>query len=202
MMGAFPLSEAEIVALAESMAAGLESHPGLFPSPPVDASVLRADCAAFDAARSASLAARVAARTATRTKRASLDSLRRDMKRVLRYAEGVTEMDDDELGFLGWSAPRPRHHVAPGQPGALRIVREGDGWLLLRWHAPTDGGQPEFYRIERRFQAGEDWTEVGSASHPEITLEDQPCGPHLEYHVVAVNNSGESVPTNTVTAVL
>ncbi|HUW61496.1 MAG TPA: fibronectin type III domain-containing protein [Candidatus Bathyarchaeia archaeon] len=202
MMGAFPLSEAEIVALAERIAAGLEAHPGLFPSPPVDPAALRARRDAFSMAQSAAVTARVAARMATLTKDESLDALRVDMKQVLRYAESLTHMNDEKLGCLGWSAPHARQRIAPGQPGLLTIVREGDGWLLLRWHVPEDGGHATVYRIERRLDNHGDWDEAGSALHPEITLEKQPRGPHLEYRVVAVNNSGESVPSNTVTAVL
>ena len=67
MMGAFPLSEAEIVALAERIAAGLEAHPGFFPSPPLDSAALRARRDAFSVAQSAAVAARAAAHMATRT---------------------------------------------------------------------------------------------------------------------------------------
>jgi len=201
-MGAFPLSESEVVALAERIAAGLEAHPGFFPSPPISPAALRARCDAFGTAQTEAVEARAAAHLATRTKRESLGALKRDMKQVLRFAERVTFMNDEQLGCLGWSAPHTRQRIAPGQPGLLTIVREGDGWLLLRWHTPEEGGRPQAYRIERRIDGQGDWEQAGTALHPEITLEQQPCGPHLEYRIVAVNNWGESLPTNTVTAVL
>lgn len=202
-MAQFPFSEADMVALARSMASGLEARPDVFPSPPVNAAALEALIAGYGVARGAMVEARAAAAEATADKNRAAEHLREAMKSVLRYAENVTDFDDDRLKLLGWGGRRPRRPLkAPGQTGALEAVREGPGWVLLRWKAPRDGGKVRAYRIDRRASGETDWREAGMALHPEITLENQPRGLSMAYRVVAVNRAGAGLPGNEVAVVL
>lgn len=65
-----------------------------------------------------------------------------------------------------------------------------------------------FYRVERRVkdlsgQVTEEWgvwQQTTTAS--ELSLTSQPRGVEIDYRVFAVNVNGDSVPSNTVTAVL
>ena len=76
------------------------------------------------------------------------------------------------------------------------------------WHhyavarEPADGGAVAAYKIERRERPAGDWMLVNMAVESEATLNNQERGKEWEYRVVATNKAGESVPSNTVAAVL
>ena len=202
-MPRFPLSEADIAELAREVAAGLAAHGSVYPAPPVDAAALQARIDAYKGARADMIQAQAMAQQATAMKTEALHELVHDVKSVLRYAENVTDMQDALLKLLGWGAPRPRHPRAlPGEPGDLRPVREGPGWIHLRWKTPSEGGKPAVYRVERRRPGVDEWVHAGAPLKTEITLEDQPRGVLLEYRVIAINHSGQGVPSNTVEATL
>ncbi|MCI5157919.1 MAG: fibronectin type III domain-containing protein [Candidatus Electrothrix sp. AUS1_2] len=88
------------------------------------------------------------------------------------------------------------------QPRSLEAPRQGAGWLTLDWKAPSDGGRPVSYRIERRKLPGGDWETVGMAIATEATLNNQERGKEWEYRVIAANKAGEGEPSNAVMAVL
>lgn len=54
----------------------------------------------------------------------------------------------------------------------------------------------------RREREGGSWEDVGTAVISEATLVEQPKGKELEYHIIAVNKSGEGEASNTVMVVL
>ena len=58
------------------------------------------------------------------------------------------------------------------------------------------------YKIERREQPTGAWMMVNMAFESEATLNNQDRGKDWEYRIVATNKAGESVPSNTVAAVL
>ena len=90
----------------------------------------------------------------------------------------------------------------PGQPRSLEAPHRGWGWIFLDWKRPADGGDIAAYKIERRERPSGDWILVSMAIEPESTLNNQERGKDLEYRVIATNKAGESVPSNTVAAVL
>jgi hypothetical protein len=57
-------------------------------------------------------------------------------------------------------------------------------------------------RVERREHPVGAWAIVGVAIETETTLVNQERGKEWEYRVVALNKAGESLPSNTVFAVL
>ena len=201
-MARFPKSEAEILALGQSMATGLAANAAVYPAPPVSVANLGAALSAYVTAKNAATAAQ-AAEQATATKDEALQTLTDSMKADIRYAENTVNYDDDKLKLIGWAGRAAKTSLeAPGQARTLEAPREGEGWVFLDWKEPVDGGAVAAYKIQRRLRPNGPWTDVGMAIESEITLTNQERGKEWEYRVIAVNKSGEGQPSNTIMAVL
>ncbi len=202
-MASFPKSESRIATLAEMVAAGLAGHGEVYPDPPVAPADLAYLLADYADARHAALAAQTTAEMATAAKNDRLAALIAATKRDLRYAENTVRLNDEQLGLLGWSAPRrPSPLAAPGQSQNLTAFEPGEGRLELRWKKPADGGRPSAYRIVRRQQPDGPWQDAAVAVITAIELPAEPRAVELEYRVIAVNRTGEGRPSNTVAVVL
>jgi hypothetical protein len=202
-MPQFPRAESEIAALAQSIIAGLQNNPGVYPMPPVAYPALQSQLLAFGTAQQASVAAQAAARQAIDTKDAVLADLTDAMKSILRYAENTVDYDDAKLKLLGWNGRAERQALeAPGQCRTLEAPRQGEGWLLLDWKEPLEGGKLAAYKIQRRARPTGAWQDVATAIVSELTLVDQPRGAEQEYRVIALNRAGEGQPSNAVMVVL
>ena len=187
-MPKFPKREADILALANAMLAGYAAHSVDFPShigPPVLAMK-----------RFVYISAKLAA-------------LVEKMKAELKKSEVDVGSDSEKLEYIGWgpkASPTPAD--PPGQPRNLEVVIQEAGTVLLDWKSPArgSGGNVRTYVIKRRQQpeGGEfgKWQQAGVALETEATLVNQPRGLQLEYRVKAINNGGESIPSNTVAVVL
>ena len=66
----------------------------------------------------------------------------------------------------------------------------------------ADGGAVAAYKIERRERPAGECILVSMAIESEATLNNQERGKDWEYRVIATNKAGESVPSNTVSAVV
>ncbi len=202
-MAQFPRSEAEILVLAQEMAAGLAANPATYPSPPVAVLDLTTAAAAYVVANTGAVAAQAAAELATGTKNDALAALVDAMKDDLRYAENTVDFDDDLLKLIGWGGRSSRTSLEPpGQPRTLEAPKEGEGWVFLDWKEPVVGGAVAAYKIRRRLRPAGLWGDVGTAIESEITLIEQERGKEWEYRVIAINKAGESEPSNTVMVVL
>ncbi len=62
-------------------------------------------------------------------------------------------------------------------------------------------GWHDVYRIERPERLADDWMLIPLALESEATLTNQERGKDWEYRVIAVNKSGEGIPSNTVAVV-
>ena len=202
-MARFPIREAEIVALAQSIINGLTQHTADFPSPPPDAANLSAMLAEFNARTQASIQAEAVAQQAHAAKDEAQQELTDIMRNVLRYAETTANGDDAKLKLLGWGGKAERTSLqVPGQPRSLEASRQGPGWVFLDWKEPIEGGKPAAYKVQRRERPNGDWSDIGTAITSELTLTDQPRGKDWEFRILALNRAGESEPSNTVEAVL
>lgn len=198
----FPIREAEIKALAQSMVAGLTNSPD-FPAPPVPWQEVQALLGTFNELCDAQVAALAAAEQATSEKKEGLERLVRAMQTDLRYAEDAAKGDDALLSALGWGGRAAATALqAPGQPRTLEAPRQGEGWIFLDWKQPSEGGAVTAYKIERRERPSGAWMLVAMAIESEATLTGQERGKDWEYRVTATNKAGESIPSNTVSAVL
>jgi len=199
----FPNTEGEIGKLAQFLISGLRSQQETFPAPPVPPDELQTRFATYVTAREAAVEASGLAASSYTMKDEALDELVADMKSNIRYAENTADFDDGKLKTLGWGGRSSKNsRDVPGQVGSLSSPREGPGWLLLEWQQPVEGGKVSAYRIQRRRHAEEVWEEAGMAVENQALLSGQERGVGLVYHVIAVNKTGEGVPSNIVTTVL
>jgi len=63
----------------------------------------------------------------------------------------------------------------------LEAMQQGDGWTLLDWKEPVDGGRVIEYKIQRRNRTDGARQDVATAIQTESTLVDQPKDAQLEY---------------------
>lgn len=206
-MPTFPKREADAVALANAMIAGFQQNPTVFPH--ADVPGMQALRTAYDTKKSEQLDAEAKAQLITEAKDQALAALEDLMKNQLRQSEVDTSDDPVKLAMIGWGPKAPAQPSnPPGQPRNLDPVIQGPGTLFLDWKAPapSPGGRVRTYLIERREQATggsfNEWHQVGIALDSELTLTEQPRNIQLEYRIIAVNNGGNSVPSNTAAVVL
>ena len=206
-MPSFPKREADAVALADAMIAGYQQNPSVFPH--ADATTLQTLRTAYQTKKNEQLDAEAKAQLATEGKDAALVSLEDLMKVQLRQSEVDTADDAEKLGLIGWGPKAPAQPSnPPGQPRNLDPVVQGPSTLFLDWKAPAPGpgGRVRTYLVERREQvsggAFNEWHQVGIALDSELTLTEQPRNVQMEYRVIAVNNGGNSLPSNTAAVVL
>jgi len=202
-MARFPITEADIVALAEAMEAGLAANAATYPAPPVAPLALGVLIGGYTGAKNAAIAALAAAELATAAKNDVLADLVDAMKDDLRYAENTVDFDDDKLKLIAWAGRKVATPLAiPGQARLLEAPRQGEGWVFLDWKKPADGGKPAAYRVMRRERPAGLWEDVATAVITEATLVEQPRTKELEYRIIAVNKAGEGEPSNTAMVVL
>jgi hypothetical protein len=202
-MARFPRTESEIKALAQNIVTGLAANAADFAAPPVASIALQALLDSFITLCDEQVAALSAAEQVTQTKTAGLEELITAMKADLRYAEDAVDYDDAKLTALGWGGKSAATALGvPGQPRSLEVPRQGEGWIFLDWKKPADGGAVAAYKIERRERPTGEWMLVNMAIESEATLNNQERAKDWEYRIIATNKSGESIPSNTVAAVL
>jgi hypothetical protein len=202
IMARFPVTESEILALAQKMIVGLTANPN-FPSPPVSNEALDSLRVAFQRADDAAQAADAAARRAHEDKDVKLAALVTAMRSDVLYAESVARNNDPVLQEIGWgSRAVPVKLQTPGQCLNLNGARQDEGVIVLRWNKPKQGGKVETYLVQRRERMGGSWQFLINAWEPWIVLTGQPRNVELEYRVVGGNKAGEGIPSNTVMAVL
>jgi hypothetical protein len=200
----YPSREADLLRLANDIAAGLAAHTDVFPAPPVSPEELQQALTEHDGNREAAIQARAAAALSTAAKDASLAKIEDLSKSVIRYGENHTRGDDGKLQLLGWAGRRSRTVTVtepPAQPRTLEVIREGKDWVFLDWKEPIEGGEVAADRVQRRTRDG-DWTDVGMSVESEVTLNGQETGVEYEYRVIAVNRAGEGPASNVARAVL
>jgi len=132
-----------------------------------------------------------------------LSKIASGLKRNLRFIELITNGNDVELTKYGWGTRRKRQKIKPPeQPRYLEDVKQGEDYLILDWKAPIGGGKVKVYKIYRRVEGENEAQIINSALFTEIKLLNQPRKVTLQYYVTAVNNAGESLPSNTISVVL
>lgn len=202
-MARFPITEADIVALAQAIESGLAANTALYPAPPVLPAGLTLLVGAYTTAKNAAIATQAAAEQATADKDDALEDLVDAMKSDIRYAENTVDYDDDKLKLIGWAGRKAAAPLAvPGQARLLEAPRQGEGWVFLDWKKPVVGGRVSAYKVMRRERPAGPWQAVATAVISEATLVDQPRAKELEYRIIAVNKAGDGEPSNTAMVVL
>jgi hypothetical protein len=202
-MANFPKTENEIIALANSMKAGLAANPDIYPAPPAPEALLTSALTSLQTLIDQTTAARAAAEAATAEKVTMLQTIVTLMKKDLSYAENTVGNDDAKLKLLGWGGRKdPTPTSVPGQPRQLIATDQGEGTLTLTWLAPVEGGKTTNYVVQRRLKTELTWTEIASTYQRTISLAQQGRGVELEYSVVATNKAGNGPVSNSVVVVL
>ena len=211
-MANFPRNELEIVSLAEQMIAGYTAHPAYFPSidPLVELAALQTALTNYQDQRISQEDAKSQAQIATATKEDALVELIEAMKNDLKLSEVDCASDPAKLTEIGWGPKAPAVPItAPNAPNNLTAVFEGDGVIEFKWNRPlVDVNKPVTnYIIQRRDQltpegAFTEWETVDMVYHPQAQLTDQPTMVKMEYRVFASNAAGQTLPSNTFSAVL
>jgi len=200
----FPNSDSELIALTQKLIAGLQENSD-FPSPPVSSSDLRNSLDAFIGQCDAQASTQAAAEQATAAKNIGREQLATEVKADLHYAEYAVDGDDAKLTRLGWGARSPHTPIsAPGQPFKFQIARSGFGEAKATWKRPSEGGPAACYLIKMRVSGGDggSWVSAGTFVGVEAELTNLERGKELEFHIIALNRAGESLPSNSVTVVL
>lgn len=199
-MPTFPRPESEIIELANQMIAGYTENPSIFPN--ADVAGLTAARDTFVASSEAHTKAQALAKLATKTKEGDRVELTGFMKRQLRQSEVDTASNPTQLSIIGWSPKDPpTPQPVPGEPRLFVCTKQGKGTVAFDWKTPSheEGGPVRSYLVKRRDAdangAFGDWNQVGACTETKISLQDQPRGILLEYHVVGINPAGEGDPS-------
>ena len=200
-MAQFPITEPEIISLAQAIIIGLKAHPDEFTVPPVNSDDLQQQLNDVLNSRDEVTTLQARLSEATARTRKFLERLIASMKMILKYAEQTTPKEKWTL--LGWaSRAEPVALQVPGQPRNLECLRRGDNSIQLDWKAPKDGGKVGVFHIERRIMPNGEWTLLTTSFGTEIILTDQPKGNTLEFRVIAHNKEGHGIESNVVTVIL
>jgi hypothetical protein len=201
-MASFPKDEQSTIVLATDVSEGIERNATTFPSPPVPATEMKSDLAAYHAKQGDIQAAEAQLRLEIQEKNEIYLRIRKATRRNVNYGEDVAQGDEAILDMINWGTRAdPQRLQAPGQCRALEIIGQGTGWVRLDWKEPVDGGDVASYKIQRS-EDGEHFTNVDSAVDSIAALFEQPTAKKLFYRVVAINRAGEGMPSNTVNLTL
>jgi hypothetical protein len=199
----FPRREAEVAELARRIVAGLIENSDDFPSPPIPPEELEKTLDAYVAAHNETVEARAALAEAVSVKDERLNTLVRDMKLQLSYAEHAVGFNNSRLKALGWRKRKePSPMLPPGPARQLDVKREGPGWVSLVWKKPSEGGPVAYYQVKVRHQGKSEWRDDARCFETALKLKGQERGVTLEYCVVTVNKAGEGMESSLVTALL
>lgn len=211
-MAKFPVRRADKDALYARILAGVAANPAEFPSgagQPFDTAALTAGVASKDMAVAAMQEAIAQARIAVEEANRIYAVCDQEAKRLLNTGVAIHGRNSAVLAFIGYRPSRSPVREAPGSPRVLEAVRQGPGELMLDWKSPgAVGGRVSFYRVIRQkrsiggvqVESWGAWQVTTTAT--EFTLTDLERGVEYDFAVVAVNASGESLPSNTVSVVL
>ncbi len=196
----FPKKEAEVVALAETVASGLTLNAKTYPNLPILVKDMQALITDFIKARDNEVAKHAIADSATIAKNKNLEDLIQALKKNLRYAENTVDFNNAKLEQLGWSGRKLKGTgQPPGETLSLEKTAIGDEWISLAWKKPVKGGRIAKYNVERKEVLTGEWEIVATVKITETNLVNQPVGKDLRYRVFAQNASGEGDPSNSIT---
>ena len=204
IMAQYPRRHAEVTALVDLVIAGFTEHPGEFPHG--DAGQLETARAEFITAGYDLADANAQTDMAASVKKQKFHQLEAVMKQQIKLAQVDCAADPVKLSFIGWG-PRRRGETIepPDAPHSLRILDRSEDTLTLTWRKPPRNPHRPVgcYQVYRRPVNGsaESWQLAGTALETEFPLTSPPAG-QTEYRITALNRTGESLPSNTITVVV
>jgi hypothetical protein len=197
-----PSVDDELLQSARQVIVGINANPNLWRNPPIDLPVQTANADTFEAAMQDQVARKAAAEQATAVKNDNRAVVKSNLSRLKSWAESIVGKDDPRLNELGFSGPAEATPLEPpGQPGSLSACNQKPtGELTLEWEKAEDGGKPAGYQIQRKLPTEAAFSIVATATTrvTEKTLMNQPLDVLIQYRIVAFNDAGDSIPSNTV----
>jgi len=201
-MPRFPKNEDAIYELAGKVCRGL-GRLDIFPRPPVKAFLLNVKMSMFKSRNISASQYQANYEASMSNYIIAVDALEAAMKKIIRYAENTVDFDDDKLKLIGWGARKEKTITPPpGQVYELAGARQGQGWVELSWKSPADGGKVSAYKVQRSQMPGGPWIDVATSLQKTCRITNQPRLKQLQWRVIAVNKSGEGMPSNIVMTVL
>lgn len=202
-MAQFPRDEVGIIDLGRKFVGGLNAGAMNFASLPISKSEFEIMMAEYNSlmAEIKKMEAQLSQKIAGKNK--VLGKITSGLKRNFHFLESITNGSDTELQKYGWGGRRKRQKITPPeQPRYLEVIEQGPEHLVLDWKVPAGGGKVRLYKIYRRLGGESDWQEINGAMQTKIKLLGQPRKVNLEFYVTAINNAGESLPSDIVKVVL
>ncbi len=200
-MAQYPRRHAEVTALVNRVIGGFTEHPDDFPHG--DAGKLQAARSEFLTAGRDLTEANAQVDIAAKAKKEKFQQLEAVMKQQIKLAQVDCATDPVKLSQIGWG-PRRRGEAVepPDSPRGLSILDRDEGTLIISWQKPSRNPHRPVgcYQVYQRLVNGTtgSWQLTGTALETEFPLASPPAG-QTEYRVTALNKSGESLASNTIT---
>jgi hypothetical protein len=210
-MATFPTRRNDLLALAINILEGITANRGAYPVTKFDTTALTAGISSAQGATTTRQQQESALAVSVDGERESYDVLSEIVRSHLDQAEDAHRNALENLTLIGWEPQAAPTKRVPQQPRALEAQLRGAGSVFLDWKAPLDNrgsGKAAFYRVERQVrtlegEVTETWGAWSSSAVPsELLLTGQPRSVELDYRIVAVNATGDSLPSNTITVTL
>ena len=210
-MATFPTRRNDLLALAIKILEGITTNRSAYPVATFDTASLTGGISSAQEATATRQQRETALAVATETERDAYDALSERVRSQLNQAENAHRNAPENLTLIGWEVQAAPTRQVPQQPRTLEAQSHGAGSVFLDWKAPLDNrgsGKAAFYRVERQVRTLEGkitetwgaWSSSAVAS--ELLLTGQPRGVELDFRIVAVNATGDSLPSNTITVTL
>jgi hypothetical protein len=144
--------------------------------------------------------------TAQKAADVKLEQLKAVMRDCLKKSTVDVADEPQKLKLIGWS-PKAGFRKAniPNQPTNLQAFAKENASVQLSWSRPAGRQRVLNYIIERREEADGNfikWAAIANSYKTQIILAGQPHGIKLEYRIKAVNTSGQSQASNTVSVII
>ena len=200
----FPTSQTAVAKLAEMMFRGYYQHSSDFPN--VNRARFYSEIQKYQAAVKKQLNAVSAFRIASEDKTEKLRSLVSVMKNCIKKSIVDTKANPEKLKLIGWGTINDSHRTKmPNQPTDLQIAAKDNAAVQLSWSRPAGRQRIINYIIERREETDGNftkWAAIANSYKTQIILAGQPHGIKLEYRIKAINTSGQSQASNTVSVII
>lgn len=201
----FPTRQADLTQMATTMIKGYYDHSEDFPS--VNKTALLLELNKYKNYIKTQLDKQADLAQAIKNKNTTLDSLQTIMKSCIKKSIVDTKANPVKLALIGW-APRNSSHPEPipGAPKDLKAYKV-DNLLYLSWEKFASNSSINCYIIECRVRSNTTkdfgpWNTTGTSIDTRFELKNNSKAIHCEYRIRAINTSGKSAPSNTVSAVL
>lgn len=201
-MAEIPRNPEDVSALLRMVKSGIDANPTLWANPPATGPQLEAQADVIDAASADQQIKQALAKQSTATKTGNVKDGRTILTRMKAWAISIVGRNDPRIEELGFTEDAPPTPLAP--PGQVRnlIARDEQptGQLTLVFDKPVGGGAPAVLKIQRKLPTDADFVLIDAIPSNEIKrlLVGQPVNVLMQFRMIASNNAGDSVPSNTI----